>query len=104
MANISDPLTDLAWWVWIDKCNSEGLGVERLGGLPTPAEIYADWRERTGRSIRNMAWFELFAVVRYAVILELKFRAFREMNPGMGIPPNFAAQFIPELMKSAKSI
>jgi aminoglycoside phosphotransferase (APT) family kinase protein len=104
MANVSDPLTDLAWWVWIDKCNSEGLGVERLPGLPSPAEIYGHWRERTGRSIDAIAWFELFAVVRYAVILELKFLAMREANPEMGVPPNFAARFIPELMKAARAV
>ena len=104
MANISDPLTDLAWWIWIDKCNSEGLGVERLAGLPAPADVYARWQAATGRSVRNIAWYELFAVVRYAVILELKFRAFRDQNPGMEIPPNFAAKFIPELMEAARTV
>ena len=101
MANISDPLTDLAWWVWIDKCNSEGLGVPRLGGLPEPKEIYARWHELTGRSIEKIAWFELFAATRYAIILERKFTAMRELNPDMGIPPNFVAPFLPELMAAA---
>jgi len=102
MANISDPLTDLAWWVWIDKCNSEGLGVPRLGGLPEPAEIYGRWHELTGRSIEKIAWFELFCVVRYAIVLELKFIAMRATNPDMGIPPNFAADFIPDLISAAR--
>jgi aminoglycoside phosphotransferase (APT) family kinase protein len=102
MANVSDPMTDLAWWVWIDKCNSEGLGVPRLGGLPEPQEIYARWHELTGRSIANVGWFELFAVVRYAIILERKFSAMREINPEMGIPPNFAANFIPDLIAAAR--
>jgi aminoglycoside phosphotransferase (APT) family kinase protein len=98
MANVSDPLTDLAWWIWIDKCNSEGLGVPRLGGLPEPADAYAQWHQLTGRSIDHVAWFELFAVTRYAIILERKFTAMRELNPDMGIPPNFAGQFIPDLI------
>jgi len=102
MANVSDPLTDLAWWVWIDKCNSEGLGVPRLAGLPSPDEIYERWHRTTGRSIRNLPWFELFAVVRYAVILELKFRAMREANPEMGVPPNFVTPFIPDLLQAAR--
>jgi aminoglycoside phosphotransferase (APT) family kinase protein len=98
MANVSDPLTDLAWWVWIDKCNSEGLGVPRLGGLPEPEEIYDRWHRLTGRSIESIAWFELFAVVRNAIILELKVKAMREINPEVGVPPNFAAEFIPGLI------
>ncbi len=104
MANVSDPLTDLAWWIWIDKCNSEGLGVPRLGGLPEPAEIYETWHDLTGRDIGRIAWFELFAVVRYAIILERKFEAMREANPDMGLPSNFPAQFIPERLEAARKL
>ena len=103
MANISDPRTDLAWWIWIDRCNSEGLGFERLAGLPTPVEVYEQWHELTGRSIEGMAWFELFAVVRYAFILELKFIAMREANSGLGNIPNFTVQFIPDLMSTVRA-
>lgn len=104
MANISDPRTDLAWWVWIDRCNSEGLGFERLAGLPTPIEVYEQWRELTGRSIEGIAWFELFAVVRYAIILELKFIAMREANSELGNIPNFSVQFIPALMSAVEGL
>jgi aminoglycoside phosphotransferase (APT) family kinase protein len=102
MANISDPRTDLAWWIWIDRCNSEGLGFERLAGLPTPTEVYEQWHELTGRSIEGMAWFELFAVVRYAFILELKFIAMREANSELGNIPNFTVQFIPDLISAVR--
>ena len=102
MANISDPRTDLAWWIWIDRCNSEGLGFERLAGLPTPSEVYEEWHRLTGRSIDGIAWFELFAVVRYAIILELKFIAMREANSELGNIPNFTVQFIPDLMSAVR--
>lgn len=99
MANVSDPRTDLAWFIWIDRCNSEGLGAARLPGIPSPESLFARWGEQTGRSVRGMAWFELFAVVRYAIVLERKFEFMRESNPGMVIP-NFPANFIPGLMKA----
>lgn len=102
MANISDPRTDLAWWIWIDRCNSEGLGLERLPGLPKPEDVYQRWHELTGRSIEGIAWFELFAVVRFAFILELKFIAMREANPDFPVIPNFAVQFIPKLMEAVR--
>jgi len=104
MANISDPRTDLAWWIWIDRCNSEGLGLERLAGLPDPEEVYQRWHELTGRSIDGMAWFELFAVVRYAFILELKFIAMRQVNSELGNIPNFTVQFIPDLMSAVRRL
>ncbi|MBY0400926.1 phosphotransferase family protein [Myxococcota bacterium] len=99
MANVSDPRTDLAWFIWIDRCNSEGLGAARLPGIPSPESLFARWAERTGRSIRGIEWFELFAVVRYAIILERKFAFMRESNPGL-VVPNFPASFIPGLMKA----
>jgi len=102
MANISDPRTDLAWWFWIDRCNSEGLGFERLAGLPEANEIYRQWAEWTGRSIEGIAWFELFAVVRYAIILDLKFLAFREANSELGEIPNFVVPFIAPLMAAVR--
>jgi aminoglycoside phosphotransferase (APT) family kinase protein len=102
MANISDPRTDLAWWIWIDRCNSEGLGFERLDGLPEPEAVYREWQALTGRSIEGIAWFELFAVVRYAIILDLKFMAFREANSELGEIPNFVVPFIPALMAAVR--
>jgi aminoglycoside phosphotransferase (APT) family kinase protein len=101
MANISDPRSDLAWWIWIDRCNSEGLGAERLAGLPVPADVYTRWSELTGRAVEGIEWFELFAVVRFAIILERKFTAMREENPELTIP-NFPAQFIPDLIEAAR--
>ena len=77
--------------------------MERLAGLPTPAEVYEQWHELTGRSIEGMAWFELFAVVRYAFILELKFIAMREANSELGNIPNFTVQFIPDLISAVRA-
>lgn len=101
MANISDPRTDLAWWIWIDRCNSEGLGAERLAGLPAPADVYATWSRLTGRSCEGIEWFELFAVVRFAIILDRKFAALREVQPELSVP-NFPAAFIPDLVAAAE--
>lgn len=104
MANVSDPRTDLAWWIWIDRCNSEGLGLDRLPGLPEPAAAFEAWSRLTGRDLDGMAWFELFAVVRYAVILELKFIAMREANPDFPPIANFAVPFIPDLVEAVRAI
>ncbi|HIF92243.1 MAG TPA: phosphotransferase family protein [Myxococcales bacterium] len=103
MANISDPRTDLAWWIWIDRCNSEGLSLERLPGLPEPGDVYREWEALTGRSVAGIEWFELFAVVRYAIILDLKFEAFKAANSELGDIPNFVVPFIPGLMDSIAS-
>ncbi len=102
MANYADPRSDVSWWVWIDRCNSLGLGLDRLPGIPTPEEIYAQWSKESGLSVEGIEWFELFTVARYAIVLALKFKAFAESQPDP--PPkveNFAARFLPELLEAA---
>lgn len=103
MANLADPLSDLAWWVWIDRCNCLGLGAEPLPGVPAPREVFESWHAQTGLPIDDIAWFELFTVVRYAIVLELKFAARAAGDPDAQVVPNFVAPFIPELMAAARA-
>ncbi len=102
MANLGDPLSDLAWFVWIDRCNSIGLGTEAIGGVPEPGEIYEQWHQHTRRSIEHIPYFELFTVVRYAIILELKFLAMKAANPDGEEIPNFTVPFLPVLLEAAR--
>ena len=104
MANISDPRTDLAWWIWIDRCTRDGLGLPPLAGVPEADDVYQQWHEQTGRSIQGIAWFELFAVVRFAIILDLKFVAFREANSELGEVPNFIVPLIPDRMAAVRAL
>ncbi len=103
MANLGDPRADLAWWVWIDKCTTEGLGLTLADGIPNPNSVYAQWSEMRGLPADGMEWFELFAAVRYAIILERKFREMRARDPKMGEVPNFAATFVPGLLEKARA-
>lgn len=102
MANLGDPRADVAWWMWIDKCTTEGLGMPMMTGVPEPAEAYRRWSELTGYTIEGMSYFELFTAVRYAIILERKFDQMRQRNPDMPEIPNFAAGFVEKLLTSAQ--
>ena len=92
MASIGDPLQDLSWWYWIDYANSVGLGLERLGGLPSLEEMRAQWHNLTGLSLDHAAYYDLFAVVRYAIILERKFLAMEQA--GLGRIENFCVPIV----------
>ncbi|MEZ4217914.1 MAG: phosphotransferase family protein [Myxococcota bacterium] len=100
MASLSCPLLDLAWWIWIDRCNSVGLGAGKLAGVPEPGEAYAQWHALTGLPIDDVAYYELLAVVRYAIVLELKFVAMRAGDAAAAALPNFAAAFLPGLVEA----
>lgn len=92
MAGIGDPLQDVSWWYWIDYVNSVGLGLERLTGLPSLDEIYAQWQDMTGLPTDNAAYYDLFSVVRYAIILENKFASMEKA--GLGIVENFVVPMV----------
>lgn len=101
MASLGDPLMDVAWWYWIDYVNSVGLGVEPISGLPQRADMYQQWHELTGLPIENSDYYDLFAVTRYAIILEKKFVAMKAA--GLGEIPNFAMPFVVQMLEACKA-
>ncbi|CAA0119775.1 Putative aminoglycoside phosphotransferase [Halioglobus japonicus] len=87
MVNIGDPVQEVSWWYWIDYVNSVGLGVERLEGLPSLRELYDSWHAITGFSTEHSDYYDLFALVRYGIILEKKLVAME--SAGLGTIGNF---------------
>ncbi|MBT4518945.1 MAG: phosphotransferase family protein [Halieaceae bacterium] len=102
MAGIGDPLQDVSWWYWIDYVNSVGLGLERLDGLPTLAEVYEKWHLLTGLPTDHANYYDLFTLVRYAIILEKKFVALKKA--GLGTIDNFCVPFVEQQLKICESM
>lgn len=78
MARLGDPVQDLAWWIALDRCFSEGLGVERLAGLPDRHATIARWQVLVGRLARHFDYYEIlalhkFTIVMARVILQMKY-------------------------------
>jgi len=69
MATLGNPVQDLAWWLFLDRHHSEGLGAPRLEGFPDRAQTIARWEERTGLPARHVDYYEVFAAFRFAVIM-----------------------------------
>ena len=69
MARLGDPVQDLAWWVALDRCFSEGLSVERLPGLPDRDATVARWEHLVGRAARHFAYYEVLALFKFAAIM-----------------------------------
>jgi aminoglycoside phosphotransferase (APT) family kinase protein len=74
MATLGDPLVDLARLLvsWPEAGRSEPyfMRVARHDGFPTRDEMIARYRERTGRSLGDLAWFETLACYKLGIILE----------------------------------
>ena len=69
MVRLGDPVQDLAWWIALDRCFSEGLGIERLPGFPDRQATIARWEERVGRVARHFAYYEMLALYKFAAIM-----------------------------------
>jgi aminoglycoside phosphotransferase (APT) family kinase protein len=69
MAFLGDPETDLAWWLFMDWFASGGYDLARLEGMPGREETVARYEELTGRPVRNLFYNEVFAGMRFGVIM-----------------------------------
>jgi aminoglycoside phosphotransferase (APT) family kinase protein len=69
MAALASPMMDLAWFLYMDRHHSEGVGAPRLSGFPGAAESIERYAAWSGGSIGNLAFYEVFAAFRFAVIM-----------------------------------
>jgi aminoglycoside phosphotransferase (APT) family kinase protein len=70
MAALGNPVEDLAWFMYLDRHHSDGIGVARLDGLPDANETIARWQSLTGLDARTtIDYYELWAAFRFAVIM-----------------------------------
>ena len=76
MTTLGDPLIDLGtllgYWVQADDPPERGatVAVTAQEGFPTRAEIAARYSERRGIDVRTIAWYEVFALWKTAVVLQ----------------------------------
>jgi len=69
MAFRGNPEADLAWFITLDRCFTEGLGIERLAGMPDRDASVARWEEQLGRATEHFAYYECFALFRFSAIM-----------------------------------
>jgi aminoglycoside phosphotransferase (APT) family kinase protein len=69
MVTLGQPEIDLAWFLFLDRHHCEGWGVPRLSGLPGRQETVAAWEAAIGRPARDLFYYEVFAAMRFSVIM-----------------------------------
>lgn len=91
MATVGDPLMDLgsslAYWVGEDDdpaFRALATQVSDLPGMPTREEVVARYLDRTGLPVDDWTFYEVFGLVRLAVIVQqiwARYRAGSTTNP-----------------------
>jgi aminoglycoside phosphotransferase (APT) family kinase protein len=69
IATLGAPEEDLAWYMYLDRHHSEGIGAPRLPGFPSYAETVAYYEELAGRRMRHLAYYEVLSAFKFAVIM-----------------------------------
>ncbi len=69
MVFVGNPVADLAWWITLDRCFTQGIGIPRADGFPSAARTVARWEDRVGRKAEHFAYYEVFAAFRFAIIM-----------------------------------
>jgi len=69
MVTWGSPEKDLGWSVFLDRHHSEGIGCPRLDGFPSYDESIAWYEERSGRRVRHLHYYQVFAGFRFAVVM-----------------------------------
>jgi aminoglycoside phosphotransferase (APT) family kinase protein len=62
-------LSDLGWFIWLDRHMAEGIGMPRLPGFDSYDDTVARWEERTGRDAADLAWHQVLAGLGFAAVM-----------------------------------
>ena len=68
MVSLGGHLSDIGWWLFLDRFHAEGYGVPRLEGLGTRDETLALWADRVGPT-DGVEWYEIYAGFKFAGIM-----------------------------------
>ncbi len=80
MAFLSDPESDLAWFMLLDWQHSGGAGLSRCEGTPEYDETVKRYEELTGWKVKHLLFNEVFSAVRYGMILASVLKKFMRQN------------------------
>lgn len=69
MVSLGAPAQDLAWACFVDRHHSEALDVPRLEGFPSQQATLDRYAQRTGRAVADMEYYDVFAALRFTVIM-----------------------------------
>lgn len=71
LVEIGDPISDLGWWIFLDRHHSEMYGIPRLEGFASYEDTIARWEARTGRHVDPdlLEFYLVFAGLRFGIVM-----------------------------------
>jgi aminoglycoside phosphotransferase (APT) family kinase protein len=70
MVTLGHPAADLAWWLFLERYHTEGIGAPALPGFPTRDETIDRYEAASGIPVRKLIdYYEILAGFRFAVVM-----------------------------------
>lgn len=69
MAELAPPAADVVWYRHIDRTMEGATDSSKLPGFLDLDEIVAHYEARTGRTLTNIRWYEVYAAMRFGVVM-----------------------------------
>ncbi len=71
MATMGPPEVDIAWMIFLHRFFqdlAQRYGLEGIPTFMTRDGVVADYEDLSGRTVRDLEWFEVFAALRFAIV------------------------------------
>ncbi len=81
---------DLAWWLFMVRHHTEGIGMELPEGCPTREQTIARYEELSGHTVSDIDFYEALAALRLSILMH---RAGNLMIAGGMLPPDAPMKF-----------
>lgn len=69
MVTLGQPDAELAWYLFLLRHHTEGIGAPMPPGFPSREQIIARYEELSGRAVPHVDYYEVWAAVRLAVLM-----------------------------------
>jgi aminoglycoside phosphotransferase (APT) family kinase protein len=71
MATVGPPEVDIAWMIFLHRFFqdlAQRYGLPGISDFMDAGSVVADYEKLSGRTVRNLKWFEVFAALRFAIV------------------------------------
>lgn len=69
MVGLGQPDVEVAWWLFLLRHHTEGIGMPSPSGFPSRDELVAIYEKAAGRSVEHLDYYEVWAALRLSVLM-----------------------------------
>jgi aminoglycoside phosphotransferase (APT) family kinase protein len=81
MVSLGNAVSDLGWWLFLQRFHTDGTGVPLPGGMLTRDESIALWEDRVGRRAEHVDFYEVVAGFHFTLVMMRIVGMFKELDP-----------------------